>query len=313
MKNNAVFAVFSFLFAFVLFAIIIPLLRKDRFTQFIREEGPKSHFAKAGTPTGGGIVFLIVPVLFIPFVKDTRFALVYVTLLSVGLIGAIDDFMKFKNKQNLGLTVKAKLALEFTLFTLLYFLFRTHLQSGFILGPYYVSVPRSVYFLFFLFLGVGVSESFNLTDGLDGLLATVSLPIFASFLLLGSLFAREFSAIFIGILLAYLWFNSPRADIFMGDTGSHALGGAVFAISVLGKFELLLAFFAIIPLMEALSVIMQVSYFKLTKGKRIFRMAPIHHHFELSGWSESKVVFRFFIITAVSCLIAILLFGGAPR
>ena len=311
MANIALYILLSFAAAFLFFYVLIPTLKKDRMTQFIREEGPKSHLAKAGTPTGGGIVFLIIPALFIPIVKNEEFLFIYLSLLLNGLIGAIDDFAKVRKKNNLGLTARGKFILQLLVTSALYFLFAKHLTHYVSLGRFSILLPPFLYFLLFLFIGTGTTNAFNLTDGIDGLLTSVSIPIFAVFLILGGGFVKSFSAVSIGMLLAYLWFNSPKAELFMGDTGSLALGGAVFAISVLGKFEVLLAFLAVIPVIETLSVIIQVSYFKLSGGKRIFKMAPLHHHFELSGWNEAKIVFRFFIITVISSVIGIFIAGGA--
>ncbi len=311
MNRVYIFMLFSFFIAFFLFYVLIPFLKKDNLTQYIREEGPKSHLVKAGTPTGGGIVFLIVPLFFIPFVKSKEFIFLYLAVLFNGLIGLIDDFAKSRKRKNLGLTAKNKILLQLLVTTILFVLYYRYLSFDVELGHFSIMLSPVLYFLLFLFIGVGTTNAFNLTDGLDGLLASVALPIFAAFLILGAVFVKDFSAIFIGMILAYLWFNSPKAGIFMGDTGSLALGGAVFSISVLGKFELLLAFLAAIPIIETVSVIIQVIYFKLSGGKRVFKMAPIHHHFELLGWSEAKIVFRFFIITVLFVIAGLLLYGGA--
>ncbi len=311
MNKAIIYIFFSFFASFILFYVLIPVLKKDKMTQFIREEGPESHLAKAGTPTGGGIVFLLVPLLFLPFIKSKEFAFLYLAVLLNGLVGAIDDFTKSRKRNNLGLTARGKIFLQILVTVILFFGFRKYLVFDVKFGALSIPLTSLSYFLLFLFMGVGTTNAFNLTDGLDGLLTLVSLPIFAVFLILGGVLIKNFSAIFMGMLLAYLWFNSPKAQLFMGDTGSLALGGAVFGISVLGKFEVLLVFLALIPILETLSVIIQVSYFKLTGGKRVFKMAPLHHHFELSGWEETKVVLRFFIISVLSALVGFLLFGGA--
>ncbi len=310
MNKQLLYIVFSFLVAFFAFRFLIPVLRKDRITQFIREEGPRTHLAKAGTPTGGGIVFLVLPLFFMPFIKSKEFVFLYLAVLFNGLIGMIDDFAKSKKRKNLGLSAREKLFLQLIVTIALFFVFRKYLTFELRFGNFSISLSSLLYFLLFLFIGVGTTNAFNLTDGLDGLLTSVALPIFSVFLILGGGFIKSFSAIFIGMLLAYLWFNSPKAALFMGDTGSLALGGAVFAICVLGKFEILLVFLAIIPIVETLSVIIQVLYFKLSGGKRVFKMAPIHHHFELSGWEETKIVFRFFIISVLFAITGLILFGG---
>ncbi len=310
MSKELWYAIFSFIIAFVSFLILIPFLRKDRITQNIREDGPKSHFKKIGTPTGGGIVFLLVPLIFIPFLHGRRFLFLYFALLLNGLIGFADDFISIKKRESLGLSAREKLILQFLAAVILYLIGKPFITKNIIINNFVIDAGAIGYFLLFLFIMVGSVNAFNLTDGIDGLSTVVSLPIFLSFAIIGSVLIKDVSLIMFGALLAYLWFNSPKASIFMGDTGSLAIGGLVGAISVLGKFELLLAFFAFVPIVETISVMLQVSYFKITHGKRIFKMAPIHHHFELSGWSETKIDFRFFIITVVSCIIGLIILGG---
>ena len=310
MSKELWYAIFSFIIAFVSFLILIPFLRKDRITQNIREDGPKSHLKKIGTPTGGGIVFLLVPLIFIPFLHDRRFLFLYFALLLNGLIGFADDFISIKKRESLGLSAREKLILQFLAAVILYLIGKPFITNNIIINNFVIDVGAIGYFLLFLFIMVGSANAFNLTDGIDGLSTVVSLPIFLSFAIIGSVLIKDVSLIMFGALLAYLWFNSPKASIFMGDTGSLAIGGLVGAISVLGKFELLLVFFAFVPIVETISVMLQVSYFKITHGKRIFKMAPIHHHFELSGWSETKIDFRFFIITVVSCIIGLIILGG---
>ncbi len=310
MSKSFLYLILSFIFAFILFLIVIPLLRKDKITQHIREEGPKSHLTKSGTPTGSGIVFFIVPLLFIPFLYNGKVLFIYLAFLLNGAIGFIDDFLSVKKRVSLGLTARGKIILQIAVATALYFIGRPFITNNVTVGQYSVNIGPVGYFILFLFIMVGAPNAFNLTDGIDGLSSVVSIPIFMSFAFVGGIIIRSVSVIMIGILLAYLWFNSPKASVFMGDTGSLAIGGIVAAISVVGKFEILLAFFAIIPIIETLSVILQVSYFKFTHGKRIFKMAPIHHHFELSGWSEAKIDFRFFIITVLFCIVGLILSGG---
>jgi phospho-N-acetylmuramoyl-pentapeptide-transferase len=310
MNRYLIYGIFSFFIAFFLFLLLIPLLKKVKITQYIRTEGPKSHFKKMGTPTGGGIIFLIIPILFMPFLHDRKFFFLYLALLLNGMIGFIDDFVSIKKKESLGLTARGKIILQILVAILLYFVGKPFITYNIMVNNLTLNIGATAYFLLYLFIMVGSPNAFNLTDGIDGLSTIVSLPIFFSFALVGGIAIKSFSLIVIGMLLAYLWFNSPKASIFMGDTGSLAIGGLVAAISVLGKFEILLAFLAIIPIIETVSVILQVSYFKITRGKRIFKMAPVHHHFELSGWSEATIDFRFFIITVLFCITGLVVVGG---
>ena len=308
----------SFVVSFVLFLVIIPFFRKHRIGQFIRPEGPIWHKNKEGTPTAGGIVFLILPLLFMPFVKSKIFVVLYLAILLNGAIGILDDFLSVRRKESEGLSVRERLLLQLFVSVILYFLLKPFIHNYVSFGKYSLQLGTIGYFLFFLFIALGTTNAFNLTDGIDGLLASNSI-IMILFIILGLfifpvLMGKELNSvnailfIAVGALAAYLWFNSPKAEIFMGDTGALSLGGLVFATAVVAKLEILLAFIAIIPVIEALSVFMQVSYFKATHGKRIFKMAPIHHHFEKCGWSESKIVFRFAIISVVSSMTGILLF-----
>jgi phospho-N-acetylmuramoyl-pentapeptide-transferase len=311
--------VIGFSISFLAFLFIIPLFRKLNIGQFIREEGPSWHKSKEGTPTAGGIVFLLIPVLFLPFIKNKLFLIIYLSILFNGLIGILDDSLSVLRKESEGLSVRNRLLLQTAVSVILYFIMKPFLSNYIVIGRFVLNVSPIVYFLFFIFLAVGTTNAFNLTDGIDGLLATNSMAMLVFLFFGGIYFAKVFNLHLLGsnlmlilmlsAVVAYLWFNSPRASIFMGDTGSLSLGGIVFAVAVVSKMEILLAFIAIIPVIEAISVFMQVSYFKITHGKRIFKMAPIHHHFEKSGWSESKIVFRFLIITIVSSALGFLLFG----
>ncbi len=310
MRVNLLYLIIAFFLSFIFFFIAIPLLKKDKITQHIREEGPKSHFAKSGTPTGGGIVFLIVPLFFVSLFANKEFIFIYLSFLLNGAIGFIDDFMSVSKKRSLGLTARGKIVLQFAVAFVLYFIGRPLFSSTVSIGNFSLNIGNTGYFFLYLFVMLGSTNAFNLTDGIDGLSTIVSIPIFVSFAIIGGVLIKNVSFVMLGMLLAYLWFNSPKASVFMGDTGALALGGVVAAMSFVSKSEILLAFFAVIPVIEAISVILQVSYFKITHGKRIFKMAPIHHHFELSGWSEAQIDFRFFIITVLSCILGIIVNGG---
>ncbi len=288
-------------------AAYIPFLKRRNYVQFVRDEGVKAHKAKEGTPRGGGVVFLLAPLFLLPFYHGREFLFLYFSLLSFGLIGFIDDLMSIRHKESLGLNVKTKLTL-FTIGSVLIFLIGKGLLSTEVsIMKLKIDLGTPLYFVLFICIMLGSANAFNLTDGVDGLLGSVTIPIFIACIALTGGVIRDFSFIMVASILAFLWFNSPRASVFMGDAGASAIGGVVGAMSILGKFELLLPIIAIIPVMEALSVFIQVGYFKITHGKRVFKMAPIHHHFELLGWSESKIDFRFFIITVLFCAVAILL------
>jgi len=305
----------AFIVTVILAPISIPLLRRLKFGQSIREEGPQSHMKKAGTPTMGGIIFLLAIILttvgvgsFLDLFTTYTIVLLLV-LVGFGLIGLLDDSLKVVFKRNLGLTSLQKLIGQIVIAVLAYFLlglFATTLTIPFTdwtidLGIFYVA--------FLIFWLVGFSNAVNLTDGLDGLVAGTASIAFAAFGVI-ALFQEQadialFAFAVTGALLGFLLFNANPAKVFMGDTGSLALGGALAMVSVLVKAELLLLLIGLVFVIETLSVILQVGSFKLRK-KRIFKMSPIHHHFELSGWSEWKVVLVFWSTALAVALIAVL-------
>lgn len=300
--------VIGFLITVVLSPFFIPFLRKLKFGQSIRDEGPQWHQKKTGTPTMGGIMIVIsvfVTCLLVMFRLDsfeqaqTIVALLLVTL-GYGLIGFIDDYIKVVKKRNLGLTSKQKLIGQI-LIAILFFAYLLSIDHSTV-----ISIPGTTfsidlgifYFLFILFWMVGFSNALNLTDGLDGLLSGTSAIAFGAFALIAwnvsQIEISLFSLAVVGALLGFLVFNANPAKIFMGDTGSLALGGGIAAVSILLKMELLLVIIGIVFVCETLSVILQVASFKLT-GKRIFKMSPLHHHYELCGWSEWRVVITFWL------------------
>ncbi|MFJ3387118.1 phospho-N-acetylmuramoyl-pentapeptide-transferase [Lysinibacillus sp. NPDC086135] len=306
----------AFIVTVILAPISIPLLRRLKFGQSIREEGPQSHMKKAGTPTMGGIIFLLAIILTAVGVGSfldlftTYTVVLLLVLVGFGLIGLLDDSLKVVFKRNLGLTSIQKLIGQIVIAVLAYFLlgsFDTTLAIPFTdwtidLGNFYVA--------FLIFWLVGFSNAVNLTDGLDGLVAGTASIAFAAFGVI-ALFQKQadialFAFAVTGALLGFLLFNANPAKVFMGDTGSLALGGALAMVSVLVKAELLLLLIGLVFVIETLSVILQVGSFKLRK-KRIFKMSPIHHHFELSGWSEWKVVLVFWSTALAVALIAVLL------
>ena len=290
--------------------VLIPYLHKLKFGQSIRECGPASHMKKSGTPTMGGLMMLaalIIALLWGQFTPHVIIALV----LTVGhaVIGFIDDYIKVVMKRNLGLTAKQKFLLQFILAGAYVYFAETHIRNTELWVPFVnmtVDLGWGYYVLAFLLL-VGTTNAVNLTDGLDGLVSFVSLPVTMVFAFIaymqGMLDLCGFSLGLTGACLGFLLFNRHPAQVFMGDTGSLALGGAVAAMALLTHTELLLVIVGGIYVAEALSVIIQVTYFRFSGGKRIFRMAPLHHHFELGGWKEVKVVRVF---TLVSCVLSIL-------
>lgn len=300
----------AFIVCALLGPVLIPYLHKLKFGQSIRECGPASHMKKSGTPTMGGLMMLaalVVAMLWNKFTPHVMIALVLT--LGHAIIGFIDDYIKVVMKRNLGLTAKQKFLLQFILAGAYVYFAETHHQNTSLWVPgldITFDCGWGYYVLAFLLL-VGTTNAVNLTDGLDGLVSFVSIPVtlvyaFIAFML-GMLDVSGFALGLTGACVGFLMFNRHPAQVFMGDTGSLALGGGVAALALLTHTELLLVIIGGVYVAEALSVIMQVTYFRLTHGKRIFRMSPLHHHFELGGWREVKVVYVF---TAVSCVLSAL-------
>ncbi|GIN61430.1 phospho-N-acetylmuramoyl-pentapeptide-transferase [Robertmurraya siralis] len=304
----------GFLISVILSPIFIPFLRRLKFGQSIREEGPKSHQKKSGTPTMGGLVILlsIVATTFIMIGKYAQptihtYLLIFVTF-GFGLLGFLDDFIKVALKRNLGLTSLQKLIGQIIV-SVIFFLILQHYDFSTV-----ISIPLTGfsidlgwgYVLFIIFWLVGFSNAVNLTDGLDGLVSGTSAIAFGAFAVLAwnisQLEIAVFSVAVVGAVLGFLVFNAHPAKVFMGDTGSLALGGAIAAVAILLKLEILLIIIGGVFVIETLSVILQVISFKTT-GRRIFRMSPLHHHYELVGWSEWRVVVTFW---TVGLLLAVL-------
>ena len=309
--------VIAFLIAFFVCVLLcpmgIPLLHKLKFGQFIREEGPEAHQKKTGTPTMGGLIFLLAAtVVTVIFCYNNIKALVvlFVTL-GFGLIGFLDDYIKVVKKRNLGLTAVQKMAGLFIIAAAfyVYLVYLSDVGTDIIL-PFLNGRTINIGWLFipfYLIVILGTVNGANLTDGLDGLNASVTSVIAAFFVICCAVKGESIGfvpSIILGVLLAYLCFNVYPAKMFMGDTGSLALGGFVSAMAFMLHMPIFIVMIAIIYLCEALSVMLQVSYFKLTHGKRIFKMTPIHHHFELCGWSETRIVAVFTIVTIICCVIA---------
>ena len=316
----ALVAVIAFAVSMLVTAKMIPVLRHRQFGQFIREDGPQAHLSKAGTPTMGGIaiaagvtVALLASSLITGSFGADKLAIL-LSMFAFGLIGFIDDYNKIAKKQNEGLTPKQKLVLQ-VLFGAALAVFMMLREGTSVLIPFFkVNVDFGwLYVPFIIFVEVAMANSVNLTDGLDGLAASTSAIVAACFAVIGMFIipggnepmAAAAQAVF-GAALGFLVYNHYPARIFMGDTGSMALGGVLSATAIVGHVEWLLPIAGLIFVCEALSVIIQVTYFKKTGGKRVFRMAPIHHHFELGGWHETKVVKVFCLFTFVCCVIAVL-------
>lgn len=293
---------------------VIRQLRAFKLGQIIRQEGPESHLVKQGIPSMGGILFLSVLLvsgaLFSKF-NPTVLFMIIVTL-SFGLIGFLDDYLKVKKKSSDGLSAKNKMALLLLFGVLtgavLYFGFDYHsiwipfLRREVSIGIFYI--------LFVVIFFASVTNAVNLTDGIDGLSSTVTICVLLFYVLIGMKLHQApvvlFSSVLIGGLLSFLFFNRYPAKVFMGDTGSLALGGAVGIAALLTRTELLVILVGIIYVVETLSVIIQVAVFKKT-GKRVFKMAPIHHHFEALGWKENKIVAVFALVTLAAVIIAYLI------
>ena len=293
----------------------IPLLQRLKAQQSIREDGPQAHLAKAGTPTMGGLFMmlaLVITVCIVPPYSVTLWMLLFLTL-GHGALGFSDDFIKAVKRRNLGLTAKQKLlgqavlAIVFCYISIAYAALPTTLWIP--LVDITVDLGYAYYGLAFIII-LGTTNAVNLTDGLDGLATGISAIAGAAFavvgLLVGSLSVTFFGIIVSAVCLGFLYFNANPAKVFMGDTGSLALGGAFAGMAIATKTELLLIVIGFVFVVEALSVILQVASFK-TRGVRIFRMSPIHHHFELGGWSERKVVYVFWAVSLVTALLGVAL------
>jgi len=293
----------SFLLAVIAGPLCIPLLRRLKFGQQIRQDGPQGHLKKAGTPTMGGIIILLAFTLsFLKFsVMNTDFVVLLVATLGFGLVGFLDDYIKIVFKRSLGLTAMQKLfgQLLFAVIVCALLISNNHSTVIAIPGTSVAWDFGWFYYVFITLMMLAISNAVNFTDGLDGLLSGVSAIAFGAFAVIAMQVEGHASAIaaaaMIGAVLGFLVYNAHPAKVFMGDSGSLGIGGAIAAIAILTKTELLFIIIGGVFVIEMLSVILQVGSFKL-RGKRIFKMSPIHHHFELSGWSEWRVVITFWIV-----------------
>lgn len=311
--------IIGFLITVLLSPIFIPFLRRLKFGQSIREEGPQSHYKKAGTPTMGGIM-IVISIIITTIIMVKKYSpgpigyeiwLLMFILFGYGLIGFLDDFIIIALKRNLGLTSKQKMIGQLVIALIFYFFLR------YFEFPTYIQFPGTSlqlelgwgYALLVIFMLVGSSNAVNLTDGLDGLLAGTAAIAFGAFGILAWFTMPQseiaiFSLAIVGSLLGFLVFNSHPAKVFMGDTGSLALGAAIAGIAILTKLEIILVIIGGVFVIETLSVIIQVISFKTT-GKRVFKMSPLHHHYELLGWSEWRVVTTFWFIGLIFAALGI--------
>jgi phospho-N-acetylmuramoyl-pentapeptide-transferase len=314
------------IFAFVMTVIwgspLIRLLKYFKVGKIIREEGPGSHYEKLGTPTMGGLM-IIAPVLLITVLLNAATLLGFdilgqsvmvplFVLISFGLLGMVDDWEGIRGvRKGLGMRARTKFLIQMALgvstaFALKYIIdvpemFWPGSPEPFDLGSWYIPIATVII--------AGFSNAVNFTDGLDGLAGLISATAFAAYgciaILQGQSFLASFSFTIVGALFGFLWFNVHPAELFMGDTGSLAIGATLATIALMTGQWLVLPIIAIIPVSEIISVVLQITYFRITKGKRLFRMSPIHHHFELNGWSETQVVQRFWLVSLMAAMIGI--------
>ncbi len=314
----------SFLMTVIWGEPLIRLLKAWRIGKIVREDGPDQHVGKMGTPTMGGIMFILpVTLLTILFNAVSIFGfnllgrsvlLPVLTMLSFAFLGAVDDWEGIRGpRRGLGMRASTKFAIQVVLGIAIAFVLRDILdvpqlywftvEGPINLGPLYIPIA--------VFVIVGMSNAVNFTDGLDGLAGLIAATAFASYgfiaLMQGQSYLARFCFSLVGALFGFLWFNVHPAQLFMGDTGSLALGATLGVVGLMTGQWLILPLIAVIPVSEALSVVIQIVYFKLSKGKRVFKMAPLHHHFELSGWSETQVVQRFWLVSLIATMLGIAL------
>ncbi len=319
MQYNFYHAIYAILIAFlvniILSPFIIPFLTKLKFGQNVREDGPETHLIKAGTPTMGGIIILIsIIISSLFFLKQNYdgFIVLFVTI-AYGIVGFLDDYIKVARKRSLGLTPLQKIVLQLIICIIfLVYIYRFSNISTSIYIPFFGGKTIELgilYIPFVIITMLATVNGVNLTDGLDGLASGVTALVVTFFLFISLSINNNLLPIAgagVGSLIGFLLFNTYPAKIFMGDTGSLALGGFVASLAIIIRMPIFIIIVGIIYVLETVSVVLQVVYFKLTKGKRLFKMAPLHHHFEQIGYKEVKVVTLFYIITAIFCLIGFL-------
>ncbi len=321
MRIEVIYLLSSFILTAILGKIFIPILKKLKVGQSEREDGPRTHLKKKGTPTMGGIMIILSIVVFtgisLIFFKDkeTVMSLIGISLATIGfgVVGFLDDFKKVVLKNTEGLNPKLKMlglliiSSLYTLFLVKYLNISTDIYIPFI--KVNLLLPLWIYIPFTIFVMLSTTNAVNLTDGVDGLAGSVSAIMITAIsvmaIKLGVPEVSIFGAIVVGSTIGFLIYNFHKAKVIMGDTGSLLLGGALSSMAIYLKLPLIILVVEIIPILETLSVIMQVLYFRKT-GKRLFRMSPLHHHFELTGWRENKVVGIFSLVTLIGSVIGIL-------
>lgn len=321
--------VLAFLFSTAFGKFYIPWLRRQKAGQEIKSNGPTWHMSKSGTPTMGGVMFIAAVTLVCLTVGfdgmlHGDFVHIFVLLFALvfGAIGFLDDWEKLKKKQNLGLSAKVKFLLQLAAALVFILLMR---ETGFVKSSLYVPffnktvhMPDWLYFIFAAFVIVGTVNAVNITDGVDGLASGTSIPVFLFFVVVTMLWGEDFLELgifasgMVGGLMGFLVYNFNPAKVFMGDTGSLFLGGAVAALAFAYDMPLILITLGIIYILETLSDIIQVGYFKLSHGKRVFKMAPLHHHLEMGGWTGKKWKEKelFVLFTGISLIFAVISFIG---
>lgn len=307
--NKIIFFFLFLILSFVFFIFVRKVLIRKQFGQVVRNDGPETHLKKSGTPTMAGIVFIIIflifeflLLIFKDYVKGTMALKINIFIIIFGFIGFIDDYLKVTKKNTKGLPSLFKLILQV-------------IFAGFflIMCVKYNTMSNIFMFMFLIFIIVGTNNGVNFTDGLDGLCTMVTIVVTIFYIVLSIKYENyEFlliNILILSILLSFMYFNHYPAKLFMGDTGSLFLGAYVAFMAIMFRIEFLLPIFGFIYMIEVLSVIIQVSYFKISGGKRILKMAPIHHHFEKCGLSENKIVILFTLITLILCVITYYIIG----
>ncbi|WP_099203319.1 phospho-N-acetylmuramoyl-pentapeptide-transferase [Miniphocaeibacter massiliensis] len=307
----------SLILSLVLGKFIIGLLKRAHIGQSIREDGPKAHFSKAGTPTMGGIVFIISTLITLVIFKGYNYEniLVILGMLGFGLVGFVDDFFKLVMKRSLGLTEMQKIIFQIIIsFLLIYFASKVSIKpvGTFIIPFFNFEINLGVFaYPILAFIMIGTVNATNITDGLDGLATSVTIPVFAALTIIAMSLKSDislFTAIFMGALIGFLVYNSNPAAVFMGDTGSMAIGGALVMVAIIFNMSLYLVIIGGVYVIETGSVILQMLSYRYRNKKRIFLMSPIHHHYELKGYKEPKIVAGFTILSVILSIITLISF-----
>ncbi|MDO5718005.1 MAG: phospho-N-acetylmuramoyl-pentapeptide-transferase [Tissierellia bacterium] len=313
-KYISIILFLSTIFAIIIGKIFIPILKKRHIGQNIRDDGPKSHLAKQGTPTMGGIIIAITLIAGIIALSkfDLPLGIVLLCTFGFGAVGFIDDFMKLIMRRSLGLNAKQKIVLQVLISAIVVFLYKRYSLESFS----YLKVPfigknidiGAFIYILIPFVLIGTVNAVNLTDGLDGLVSSVTIPVLPFLLIVsaGVESVQGFVIVLMGSVLGFLVFNSNKASVFMGDTGSMTIGGAIAGLALVTNTVFFLPIFGLIYVIEAGSVIIQVISYKTRNKKRVFLMSPIHHHYELKGYNEQKIVTSFSIISLLAVLVAVM-------